>query len=615
MATSELELLRLATAGGVDDGKSTLIGRLLHDTRNIHEDQLDALREAALRRGENRLDLSLLTDGLRAEREQRITIDVAYRYFSTPRRRFILADTPGHPQYTRNMVTGASTADVVVVLVDVRRGVREQSRRHGVLAALLGIRRVVVAVNKMDAVGWRPGPFQEVEARYRDFAGRLEIPFLDFIPLSALEGDNVVEASPRMPWYRGPTLLEYLETVELEAPDGDGPFRLHVQGVIRPHQDFRGVAGRVASGRLEVGDEVVVLPAGARARVAELFRAGVAVEGAEAGDAVLMVLDRELDVGRGDLLAGGALPEVSRGLQADLCWMDERPLRRGRSYHLHLGTRRTRARVEAVLHRLEVATLEREPAPSLELNEIGRVRVGLVEPLPLDPFGAVPGGGTFILVDPETHATVAAGMVRQVEGPARVSPDVRWEDPGVGREAREARNGHRAAVVWFTGLPASGKSTLARAVETRLFADGVQVVTLDGDRLRHGLSGDLGFSPEDRRENLRRAGAVARILFDAGVVVLCAFVSPFREDRDRLRALFPPGRFLEVHLEAGPEVCRGRDPKGLYAAAAEGRLTGLTGVDAPWEPPLAPELGIGPQVPVEEAAARVLERLRLEGVL
>ncbi|HEX5726022.1 MAG TPA: adenylyl-sulfate kinase [Longimicrobiaceae bacterium] len=618
-AAPEPDLLRFTTAGSVDDGKSTLIGRLLYETGAVPEDQLEAVHAASRRRGESYLNLALLTDGLRAEREQNITIDVAYRYFATPRRRFIIADTPGHLQYTRNMVTGASTAELAVVLVDARKGVLTQSRRHGFLSSLLGIPHVVVAVNKMDLVDYAEEVFEAIAAEYRDFSARLEVPDLAFVPVSALYGDNVVEKSARMPWYAGATLLHHLETVNVGAGRNLVDFRFPVQYVVRPHQDFRGLAGRVASGTVGPGEEVVVLPGGRTSRVRSVETADGPLAEAVAGDSVLLTLEDELDVGRGDMVVRRRnLPTVAAHLDALVCWLGERPLDPAAAYLLVHTTRTVQAFVTEVVYRIDVDTLHREPARTLEMNDIGRLQLAAAQPLCFDPYARNHATGSFILVDPHTHATVAAGMIRgEAQAPPRaVSPDVAWEEWNVPRAEREARNGHRAAVLWFTGLPGSGKSTIARALERSLFAAGCQTMLLDGDQVRHGLCGDLGFSAADRAENLRRAGEAARLFFEQGSIVLCTFVSPFAADRERVRRLLPPGRFLEVHVRASVETCAARDPKGLYARAARGELAGLTGVDAPYEAPDAPEIVADTEAEdVDAIASAILQRLRDEGIL
>ncbi|HEX7243893.1 MAG TPA: sulfate adenylyltransferase subunit CysN [Longimicrobiaceae bacterium] len=624
---AEPDLLRFSTAGSVDDGKSTLIGRLLHDTGAVPEDQLEAVHAASRRRGESYLNLALLTDGLRAEREQNITIDVAYRYFATPRRRFIIADTPGHLQYTRNMVTGASTSELAVVVVDARKGVLTQSRRHGFLASLLGIPHVVVAVNKMDLVDYSEEVFEAISAEYRDFAARLEVPSLVFVPVSALYGDNVVERSGRMPWYAGSTLLHHLETVNVGAARNLVDFRFPVQYVVRPHQDFRGFAGRVASGTVTAGEDVVVLPGGEASRVRSIETADGTLSEAAAGDSVVLILEDEIDVGRGDMLVRRRnLPTVASRFDAVVCWMDERPLDPGAAYLLLHTTSQVKAFVTEVVYRINVDTLHREEARTLGMNDVGRVQVSTVQPVFFDPYARNHATGSFVLVDPHSHATVAAGMIRGEPGeapvpnggapPLRIAPDVTWEGWSVPREEREARNGHRAAVLWFTGLPSAGKSTLARALERELFEAGCRTVVLDGDQVRHGLCGDLGFTRADRAENLRRVGEVARLFFEHGDVVLCTFVSPYAEDRERVRRLLPPGRFFEVHVRASVETCRARDPKGLYARAARGEIVGLTGVDAVYQAPERPDLVADTETEsVEALVAVLLRKLRDEGLL
>jgi len=624
----EMDLLRFTTAGSVDDGKSTLIGRLLYDTKSIFADQLEAIEGASRRRGEAGINLALLTDGLRAEREQNITIDVAYRYFATPRRKFIIADTPGHVQYTRNMVTGASTAELAIILVDARKGVLTQSRRHGFISSLLRIPHVVVAVNKMDLVDYRRDAYEAIVADYSDFAGKLGIQDLTFIPLSALQGDNVVAKSERLGWYDGATLLHHLESVNVGADRNLVDFRLPVQCVIRPHQDFRGFAGRVASGTVAPGEEVVVLPSGVvtRLRSVETFE-GPLPEAAE-GDSVVVTLADEVDVSRGDMIVRrNNLPTVGSRLDAMLCWMGEQLLDPATPYVIQHTTRSARAFVDRVVYRMDVDTLHREEAALLGLNDIGRVEITTSAPLFFDAYQGNRATGSFILVDPHTNVTVAAGMIR---GPVRtaeslvpaeaaaprVSPDVTWEGWNVPREAREARNGHGAAVLWFTGLSGAGKTTIAGRLERRLFEAGVQTMLLDGDALRHGLNGDLGFSPAERAENVRRAGEVARLFFAQGSVVLCTFVSPYRADRARVRSLLPEGRFLEIFVDAPLEELRRRDPKGLYARAERGGVGALTGVSAPYEAPESPELVLRTdRLSADEAVDLVLARLRAEGLI
>lgn len=589
-------LLRLATAGSVDDGKSTLIGRLFLESKCMLDDQLEAMRRASLGRGDAELDLALFTDGLKAEREQRITIDVAYRYFATPRRRFIIADCPGHVQYTRNMVTGASTAEAALILVDARHGLTTQSRRHAFLAALLQIPHLVVAVNKMDLVDFRESVFGGVVAAFEAFATKLSVQSLTFLPISALHGDNVVEPSPRMPWYRGSTLLHHLETVNLGASRNLIDFRLPVQTVLRPHQDFRGFAGRVASGRVAVGDEVVVLPSGAGSLVRGLAILGREVQEAFAGDSVVLTLTDEVDVSRGDLIVRRRnLPLQSSQLDAMVCWLHETPLNPRQGYLLQHSTRVVPARVSEVNYRIDVDTMHRDRSDVLGLNDIGRLQLTTAQPLHFDSYRVNREMGSFILVDPATNDTMAAGMLRGAthqlpqEKPARAT-NVVLSTSLISHAEREARNRHRAAIVWFTGLSGSGKSSIAKALERRLFERGCQVTLLDGDNLRHGLNSDLGFSAAERQENIRRAAEVARLAYEAGQIVLCSFISPFARDRAFARSLVPAGRFFELFVHCPLEVCRERDVKGLYAKAERGEIPEFTGISSPYEMPTRPEL-------------------------
>ncbi len=627
------DLLRLSTAGSVDDGKSTLIGRLLYDTKSIFEDQLEAVERASRDRGDREVDLALLTDGLRAEREQGITIDVAYRYFATPRRSFIVADTPGHVQYTRNMVTGASTSDLAIVLIDARQGVLTQSRRHGFIASLLGLPHMVVAVNKMDLVDYREDTFNDIVAAYTDFSAKLGIHDVRFIPVSALRGDNVVDRGGNMAWYGGPTLLYHLETVSIAADRNLVDFRFPVQLAIRPHQDYRGLAGTVASGELRAGDEVLALPSGVASTVKSITTADGSHETARAGEAVVVELADDLDVSRGDMLVRpGNLPEVASELDAMVCWMSERPLDTRRTYVLRHTTREVQAVVGSIRYRVDVDTLHRESAEALGLNDIARVGLTTAQPLFFDPYAANRETGAFILIDPQTHDTVGAGVIRgevrdaeevleeairlDVDAGPAAAMNVVWEAPAVPREEREALAGHRAAVVWFTGLSGSGKTTIAKALERALFDAGVRTALLDGDALRHGLTRDLGFSPADRRENVRRAGEAARLFFEHGAIVLCAFVSPSRADRDALRRLFPDARFFEVFVDVDVETARARDPKGLYRRAGAGEIASFTGVSAPYEPPAHPDLTLRTaDVSVEDAVGKLREMLLDAGVV
>ena len=634
----EMDLLRFTTAGSVDDGKSTLIGRLLYDSKAIFEDQLEAIKQASLNRGEDGVNLALLTDGLRAEREQGITIDVAYRYFATPKRKFIVADTPGHVQYTRNMVTGASTSDLAVVLIDARHGVLTQSKRHGFIASLLRIPHIVVAVNKMDLVDYSQEVFAAIEREYTAFSAKLDVSDIRFIPVSALKGDNVVDRSEHMDWYHGSTFLHYLEHVNIASDRNLIDFRFPVQTVIRPHQNFRGYAGTIASGVVRPGEEVMVLPSGKKTRIKEITTFDGDQEAAGAGQPVVLTLEDEIDISRGDMLVRpGNLPQVDNEIGAMMCWMSEEPLDKNRHYILKHTTREVKAFVADVVYRVDVDTLHREDAETLELNEIGRVKLITAQPLFFDTYRVNQETGAFILIDPSSHNTVAAGMIRgatrtaeevaekaaslsrgafEAARKAMRSPDVVWEGLNIPREEREAASSHEAAVIWFTGLSGSGKTTVARALERRLFDAGIKTMLLDGDHVRHGLCGDLAFSAADRVENIRRVGEVARLFFEQGSVVLCTFVSPYQEDRDRVRALIPEGRFMEAFVDVDLETARDRDPKGLYAKSDQGKLANLTGVSAPYEAPKEPELTIETaKMSVEDAVKVVWQALVAAGII
>ena len=619
-----MDLLRFSTAGSVDDGKSTLIGRLLYETKSIFEDQLEAIERTSRLRGEEGVNLALLTDGLRAEREQNITIDVAYRYFATPRRKFIIADTPGHVQYTRNMVTGASTAELAIILVDATKGVLTQSKRHGFIASLLRIPHLLVAVNKMDLVDWDRQVFEDIRSEYTDFATKLDVDDLTFIPISALRGDNVVEKSDRMSWYDGATLLHHLETVPVGTSHNLVDFRFPVQTVIRPHQNFRGFAGRIASGTVSPGEPVVALPSGTRSRVRSIETANGPLDEAIAGESVVLTLEDEIDVSRGEMLVREKnVPTVGQHLDAIICWMNDAPLDPDTPYVLMHTTRNVKAYVTDLVYRIDVDTLHREDADTLRLNDIGRAEIHTSQPLFFDPYEKNRETGAFILIDPHTHVTVGAGMVRGEVKRAPTteaadsrdrgaSPDVVWEPLNIPREDREARHGHKGAVLWLTGLSGSGKSTIARGLERRLYDEGCETMLLDGDQVRHGLCGDLGFSAADRSENIRRVGEVARLFFESGDIVICTFISPFRADRDFVRRLVPDGRFIEVHVDVPLEVAKSRDPKGLYEKAERGDIPNFTGVSSPYEAPEQPEVRVDtskhtPDEIVEELVAALRE--------
>jgi bifunctional enzyme CysN/CysC len=609
-------LLRFLTCGSVDDGKSTLIGRLLHDTRQVPLDRMAALKFDSRRHGASgdELDLALLLDGLEAEREQGITIDVAHIYFATPRRAFIVADTPGHEQYTRNMATGASEADLAIILVDARKGVLTQTRRHATLCALLGLRHVVLAVNKIDLVGYDEGVFRRIVDEFLAFAGKIGLAGVAPFPLCARHGDNVATRSPAMPWYDGPTLLEHLETVDVSHDTADAPFRMSVQWVSRPHADFRGFAGTVASGRVRVGDEIAVLPSARTTRISRIFGPDDEREAAEAGEAVTLTFADEVDAARGDLVASvRARPTVADQFAARLVWMTDEPLLPGRSYMLRIGDAWTPASVTALKYRLDVDTQAHLAAKSLDLNAIGEVNVATGRPVAFDLYAQNRATGSFILVDRFTNATAAAGMILH---PLRRATNVHHEPPSVKKEARAALKGQKPACIWFTGLSGSGKSTIAKALEKKLHAMGKHTMLLDGDNLRHGLNKDLGFTDADRVENIRRVGEMAHLMTEAGLIVLCCFISPFRAERDMARALFPEGEFFEVFVNTSLEDCIRRDTKGLYAKALRGEIPNFTGISSAYEQPVSPEAIIATEgLTPEDAADGLLRDLSDKHVL
>ncbi len=610
------DLLRFITCGSVDDGKSTLIGRLLYESKAVHDDQLTTLaldsRRIGTRGGE--LDFALLVDGLAAEREQGITIDVAYRYFATARRSFIVADTPGHEQYTRNMVTGASTAECAVILVDARKGVLTQTRRHSYLVALLGIRHAVLAINKMDLVGYEATVFAEIEREYRAFAARIGLTDLTAIPLSAVHGDNVVAPSATMPWYRGPALLGHLEDLEVGRTPAAAPFRLPVQWVNRPNPDFRGFAGQIAGGTVRTGDRVRVLPSGRESTVARIITAGSERDAALAGESVTLTLAEEIDVSRGDVLvAADAAPEVANQFEATVVWMHEEPLLQGRQYLLKIGTRTVSATVAPLKYRVNVNTLDELPAERLELNDIGVCELELDQPVPFEPYAQSRTLGGFILIDRLSNNTVGAGMLHFA---LRRSQNIHWQALDVDRRVRAAQKSQRGCVLWLTGLSGAGKSTIANLVDKRLVALGRHTYLLDGDNVRHGLNKDLGFTAQDRVENIRRVAEVARLMADAGLIALVSFISPFRSERRMARELLPAGDFFEVYVDAPLAVAEARDPKGLYRKARRGELANFTGIDSPYEPPEAPEIRIDTtSLSPAEAAERIVAHLDRAGAL
>jgi bifunctional enzyme CysN/CysC len=583
-------LLRFLTCGSVDDGKSTLIGRLLSDTRQIFEDQLAALERDSRKHGTtgDDFDFALLVDGLEAEREQGITIDVAYRFFSTPKRKFIVADTPGHEQYTRNMATGASTADLAIVLVDARQGVVAQTRRHSIIASLLGIRHVVVAVNKIDLVGFDREVFEKIAADYQEFARSLNFTSIVPIPISARYGDNVTTRSERMGWYSGPTLVDHLETVVVDDAVAELPFRFPVQYVNRPNLDFRGYAGTVASGSVAPGDEVVVAKSGKAARVKRIVAHGGDLAAAVAGQAITLVLDGEVEVSRGNMLVSPtARPEVADQFMANIVWFDENALQPGRSYLLRTETDQVSATVTDLKHRLNVNNFAQEAAKSLGMNEVGVCNLSTQAPIAFDSFAENRATGAFILIDRISNATVGAGMI--LHG-LRRAENIHWQALDVGKRERALAKNQRPAVFWFTGLSGSGKSTIANLLEKKFHASGRHTYILDGDNVRHGLNRDLGFTDTDRVENIRRVAEVAKLMADAGLIVIVSFISPFRAERRMARELMPKGEFIEVFVDTPFEECARRDPKGLYARALGGELKNFTGVDSPYETPENPEI-------------------------
>jgi bifunctional enzyme CysN/CysC len=606
--TAEKSLLRFLTCGSVDDGKSTLIGRLLYDSKLILDDQLAAVARDSGRYGTlgEETDLALLVDGLEAEREQGITIDVAYRYFATPRRGFIVADTPGHEQYTRNMATGASTTDLAVVLVDARKGVLTQTRRHSYICSLLGVRSIVLAVNKIDLVDWSEEVFRRIVAEYLGFVGPLGFARVMPIPISARYGDNVAAKSRHTPWYRGPSLLDHLETVDVEETAAKLPLRFPVQWVNRPNLDFRGYAGTLASGRVAVGDNVVVASSGKASRIKRIVTFNGDRASATAGDAVTLTLADEIDIGRGDVLVPPTdRPEVADQFSAHLLWMNEEPLLPGRSYLLRIGTRTLPAQITTLKHKVDVNTLEQRPGRTLKLNEIGFCNLSTASPVAFDAYADNRRTGAFILIDRFTHATAGAGMIAHG---LRRATNIHHHSHLVDKAARAALNHQTPCVLWFTGLPGSGKSTLANLVEKALHGRGIHTMTLDGDNIRHGVNRDLGFTDADRVENIRRVGETAKLFVEAGLVVLCSFISPFRAERDMVRDLLAPGEFAEIFVDVPLAECIRRDPKGLYAKALAGRISNFTGIDSPYEAPEAPDIHLaGADETPEAAAARIVE--------
>jgi len=610
------DLLRFLTCGSVDDGKSTLIGRLLFDTKLIFTDQLAALEKDSRRFGTTgeEMDLALLVDGLEAEREQGITIDVAYRFFATEKRKFIVADTPGHEQYTRNMATGASTADLAILLVDARHGILVQTRRHAFIANLLGVKHLVLAVNKIDLVDYDEARFRQVEEAFAELTQGFSFQSVTAIPISARYGDNVTQRSANLPWYAGPTLLEHLETVPVATLDRDGPFRMPVQWVNRPNLDFRGFSGTIAGGTVRPGDPVIVAATGIGSTVSRIVTHDGDLQSASTGDAVTLTLADEIDASRGDMLAASAArPELSDQVAAHIVWMEESPLLPGRSYLLKIGTRTVSATVTELKHKIDIHSYEHLAAKELKLNEIGFCNLSLSSSVAFDPYEQNRRTGAFILIDRLTNGTIGAGMIAFG---LRRATNIHTQAVTVNKQARAAMNGQTPCVVWFTGLSGSGKSTVSNRLETVLHRAGYRTYLLDGDNVRHGLSRDLGFTDADRVENIRRVAEVAKLMVDAGLIVLTSFISPFRAERRMVRDLLAPGEFFEIFVDTPIETCRLRDPKGLYAKADAGQIANFTGVSSPYEPPEHPELRLGDDgAGPEELADRVLALLRTRGIL
>ncbi len=610
------DLLRFITCGSVDDGKSTLIGRLLYEAKMIFDDQLAALKADSMRVGTRgtEIDFALLVDGLSAEREQGITIDVAYRFFSTDKRKFIVADTPGHEQYTRNMITGASTADLAVILVDARKGILTQTRRHSYLVSLLGIRRVVLAINKMDLVDYSQQLFNQTKADYRDFAQRVGLTDITCIPVSAVHGHNIVARAEQMAWYDGPTLMEHLESVPVADHVATKPFRLPVQLVNRPNLDFRGFSGTIVGGVVRTGDAVRVLPSGRQTRVSRILVAGEDADAAQAGQSVTLTLADELDVSRGDVIAASdAPPAVADQFEATIVWMHDRPMLQGRSYHMKIGTQSVAATVSPLKYKINVNTLEHVAAKALELNDIGVCGLALSQPIVFEPYAESRDLGGFILIDRVTNATVGAGLLHFA---LRRSDNVHWQALDIDKSARAGLKAQRPCVVWFTGLSGAGKSTIANLLEKHLYARGHHTYLLDGDNVRHGLNKDLGFTDADRVENIRRVAEVSRLMVDAGLIVLVSFISPFRAERRMARKLLDTNEFIEVFVDTPLSVAEDRDPKGLFKKARRGELKNFTGIDSPYETPENPEMRIDTTaLTAEQAAGQILADLERRGVV
>lgn len=609
-------LLRFITCGSVDDGKSTLIGRLLYDAKALLEDQMSALESDSKKVGTQggELDFALLVDGLSAEREQGITIDVAYRFFATEKRKFIVADTPGHEQYTRNMITGASTADLAVILIDARKGVLTQTRRHSYLVSLIGIKRVVLAINKLDMVGYSQEVFEQIDADYRAFASKLGIEHIQSIPLSALRGDNMTSSSINTPWYQGPSLMQHLESVPIDDAQDDAPLRMPVQWVNRPNLDFRGFSGRILGGSVRPGDAIRVLPSGKISTVERIVTLGGDLGVATTGQSVTLTLSDEIDISRGDVIASAdAPPAVADQFEATVVWMAEQAMLPGRGYLVKMGASTVGATLSPPKYQIDVNSLDQLPARTLELNEIGVCTLSLDRATAFDPYAENRDMGSFIIIDRYSNQTVGAGMLHFA---LRRSQNIHWQALEVDKQARGRLNGHKPCVLWLTGLSGAGKSTIANLLERRLHAMGVHTYLLDGDNVRHGLNKDLGFTAADRVENIRRVGEVSKLMVDAGLIVISAFISPFRSERELARNLVAEGEFIEVFVDTSLSEVEKRDPKGLYKKARRGELKNFTGIDSPYEAPEAAEIHIETsRQSAEQAADYIVEQLRARGLV
>jgi bifunctional enzyme CysN/CysC len=610
---ANLDTLRFITCGNVDDGKSTLIGRMLFEAQLIFEDQLSSLKSDSKKCGAHGdvIDFALLVDGLAAEREQGITIDVAYRFFASDRRKFIVADTPGHEQYTRNMVTGASTADLAVILIDARHGVLQQTRRHSIICSTLGIRNIVIAINKMDLVDYRKDVFDDILDHFHSFSSPLQFEQVMGIPMSALNGDNIVTSSSHLQWYHGPTLLGFLETVEVRPPRKDALLRFPVQWVNRPHSHFRGFSGTIEAGIANVGQSIRVLPSGETATIKDIILFEDCLQWAGQGRAVTLTLDKAIDVSRGDVIvAEEAQCQVSDQFEAMLFWMDQAPGYVSRSLWFKLGTTLVSAYITSIKHKVNINSFEDMPSTQLDFNELYSVSVKIDRPIAFERYRDCPPMGAFILIDRISNQTVAAGMI---EFALRRATNVHWQKLEIDKTLRRQLNGHSSKALWFTGLSGSGKSTIANALEKSWYARGIRTYLLDGDNIRHGLNSDLGFTEASRVENIRRIGEVAKLMVDAGVVVLCAFISPFEVDRKMVRGLFEEDEFVEIFVDTPLELAELRDPKGLYQKARRGELPNFTGIDSPYEEPKKPELRIDTsEQSVEEAVVEILRLMKFE---